>query len=120
MVFHATTQEFDVKVVRRDGNFRFSCIWMPRRKSFDGKSCVVTMRSDSGPVDADAFALHSAEPGHLPLGELVDGGGELCAHLLVGQFSDDVLGDEFVFESVVYEVFRSYPLGLRNAFRIVE
>ena len=49
----------------------------------------------------------------------MDGGGELCAHLLVGQFSDDVLGDEFVFESVVYEVFRCYGLDFRGVFRII-
>ena len=79
----------------------------------------MTMRSDSGPVDADAFALHSAEPGHLPFGKLVDGGGELRAHLVVGQFPDDVLGDEFVFESVVYEVFRCYGLDFRGVFRII-
>ena len=35
-----------------------------------------------GPVDGDAFALHAAEPCHLALCELVDGGGELRAHLL--------------------------------------
>ena len=31
--------------------------------------------SDCRPVDADAFALHAAEPCHLPFGELMDGGG---------------------------------------------
>ena len=29
------------------------------------------------PVDADAFAFHATEPGHLPLGELVDGSSQL-------------------------------------------
>ena len=77
------------------------------------------MRSDSGPVDADAFAFHSTEPGHLPLGKLVNGGGELRAHLVVGQFPYDVLGDELVFESVVDEVFRCYGLDFWGVFRII-
>ena len=37
------------------------------------------------PVDADAAALHSAEPGHLPFGKLVDGDGELLPHFVEGE-----------------------------------
>ena len=56
-------------------------------------------------MDTDAFSFHSSEPGHLSFRELMDGSCKLCAHLLVGQFADDVLCDEFVFETVIYKVF---------------
>ena len=32
-------------------------------------------------MDPDAFALHAAEPCHLSFSELMDGCGELSAHL---------------------------------------
>ena len=57
-----------------------------------------------GPVDADAVAFHAAEPGHLALGELVDGVGEEDAHFVVGEFSQHILRNEFVFEAVPEEV----------------
>ena len=57
-----------------------------------------------GPVDGDALALHAAEPCHLALCELVDGGGELRAHLLESEFSDEIERNEFVFQSVIYQV----------------
>lgn len=34
------------------------------------------------PFNFSPFALHSAEPGHLALGKLVDGDGELFSHLV--------------------------------------
>ena len=70
------------------------------------KSNVISdcMGSDFGPVDDVAVAFHSAEPGHLAFGELVDGVGKEGAHLVVGEDAEDVLGDEFVFQSVVDEV----------------
>ena len=42
------------------------------------------------PLNFSPFALHSAEPGHLAFGKLVDGYGELFAHLVEGEFSDEV------------------------------
>lgn len=45
---------------------------------------------DCGPMDADAFALHSAEPGHLTLGKLMDRGGQLGAHLLECEFPGNI------------------------------
>ena len=59
----------------------------------------------SCPVDGDAFAFHSAEPCHLAFCELVDGCGQLCAHLLEGQLADYVLGHELVLQAVVDKVF---------------
>ena len=59
-------------------------------------------------MDADAFAFHSAEPGHLPFRELVDGGRELGTHLVVCEFSCYVKCHEFVFQSVVDEIFSHY------------
>jgi hypothetical protein len=38
-------------------------------------------------MDADALSFHSAKPCHLSLGELMDGCGELGAHLLECDFS---------------------------------
>ena len=55
-------------------------------------------------MDAYAFPFHSSEPCHLSLCELVDGCCKLCAHLLVCQFSDYILCNEFVFETVVYKI----------------
>ena len=48
------------------------------------------------PVDDGAFCLHSAEEGHLPFGELVDGGCEQGAHPFVVDESEQVFRDEFV------------------------
>ena len=45
---------------------------------------------NQSPVYADPLAFHSAEPGHLTFCELVDGGGELRAHLFVCQLSSDI------------------------------
>ena len=42
------------------------------------------------PFNFSPFAFHSAEPGHLAFGKLVDGYGELFAHLVEGEFSDEV------------------------------
>ena len=60
--------------------------------------------SDFGPVDGDAFAFHAAEPCHLSLCELVDGGGKLRAHLFQCEFSDQIECNEFVLEAIVYKV----------------
>ena len=62
--------------------------------------------SDFRPMDADALALHAAEPCHLAFCELVDGGGELGAHLVEGELSGQVEGDELVLKSIVDQVFR--------------
>ena len=64
-------------------------------------------------MDGDAFALHAAEPCHLALCELVDGGGELLAHLLESEFSYQIECNELVFQSVIYQVFwRNGSTGL--------
>ena len=57
------------------------------------------------PVDEVAVALHAAKPGHLALGELVDGVGEEGAHLVVAEDAEDVLRHEFVFQTVIDQVF---------------
>ena len=52
------------------------------------------------PSDGGSTPFHTAEPCHLAFGKLVDGGFELVEHLVVGQLSDDVQGEVFVFQSV--------------------
>lgn len=56
-------------------------------------------------MDADAAAFHSAEPGHLAFGELVDGGGEGLLHLVEAEFAGEIESDEFVLKAIVDEVF---------------
>ena len=56
-------------------------------------------------MDADAVALHAAEPGHLALGELVDGVPEEDVHLLVGQLPQKILRNEFILKTVPEQVF---------------
>ena len=53
------------------------------------------------PMDGKTAPLHAAEPGHLALGELVDGIGKEDVHLVVGEFPQHILRDEFVFKAVV-------------------
>ena len=57
-------------------------------------------------MDDDAFALHAAKPRHLALCKLVYGGGQLRAHLLECKFPYQIERNEFVLETVVYEVLR--------------
>ena len=59
-------------------------------------------------MDPHPAALHPAPPGHLALGELVDGGGERVAHLLIGEGALQVEGDVFVFQPVGKEPFGGY------------
>lgn len=56
-------------------------------------------------MDADAAAFHSAEPGHLAFGKLMDGCGEGLLHLVETEFAGEIEGDEFVLQAVVDEVF---------------
>ena len=51
-------------------------------------------------MDFNSGALHSAEPGHLTLGELVYGYGEFLSHVLAAALSYNILGNEFVLKSV--------------------
>ena len=53
----------------------------------------------------DAATLHSPEPRHLPLGELVDGYFELLGHCVGIDTPCDEQGDVFVFKSIVDEIF---------------
>ena len=56
-------------------------------------------------MDGDgAAAGEAAEPGHLAFGKLVDGVGQEDAHFFVGEDAKDVLGDEFVLETIVNKV----------------
>ena len=59
-------------------------------------------------MDADAFAFHAAEPGHLAFCELVDGSGKLYTHLLVCELPYQIKGYKFVLQSVVDKVFGHY------------
>ena len=70
-------------------------------------SCLLSASGTANfnPVDADAAAFHSAEPGHLAFGKLVDGGGEGLLHLVEAEFAGEIEGDEFVLKAVVDEVF---------------
>ena len=55
-------------------------------------------------MDPDAVTLHAAEPGHLALGELVDGVGEEDVHLVVGKLSQDILCNELILKAVPDQV----------------
>ena len=55
-------------------------------------------------MDVEAAFLHAAEPGHLALGELVDGGFELTDHLVVGELAGEVEGEELVLQAVIDQV----------------
>lgn len=57
-----------------------------------------------------AAALHPSEPGHLPLGKLVNSDLEVADQLLIRPLADDVLGHILVFQSVVDELLRSHLL----------
>ena len=59
-------------------------------------------------MDLYAIFLHSAEPGHLALGELMDGITQQKAHLIVGQDAQHVLGHELIFQTVIHQVFGTY------------
>ena len=72
------------------------------------------------PVDGGAAFFHAAEPGHLALGELVDGDFQLAEHFFFGQLADDVLGDEFVFQAVIDEVFGVNALLVDKAAHLVD
>ena len=71
-------------------------------------------------MDRGAALFHAAEPGHLALGELVDGDFQLAEHLFLGQLVDDVLGDEFVFQTVVYQVLGVDALVVDEAAHLVD
>ena len=48
----------------------------------------------------------------------MDGCGELRAHFFEGEFAYEIEGHEFVFESIVYEVFSRDRLVLRSQSRM--
>ena len=60
---------------------------------------------------ADAFSFHASEPCHLPFGKLVDGSGQLCAHLFICKLAGQVQGHEFIFQAIVYQVVSAYWLA---------
>ena len=49
------------------------------------------------PIYCVTSAFHTSKPCHLAFGELVDCGFEPLEHFVVGEFADEVLGEEFVF-----------------------
>ena len=78
---------------------------------FDG--CHFFLYGEGGvdPVDIESPALHATEPGHLPLGKLVDGDLEPGEHLVVGSLTYEILRHELVFQSVIYQVISRNTLG---------
>src|SRR6266571_411202 len=52
------------------------------------------------PVDHGAVSLHSAKPGLLALGEVVDGAVQLLEHVVRGELPLEVAGREAVFEAI--------------------
>ena len=52
-------------------------------------------------MDADALALHAAEPSHLPFGELVNRISQKSFHLIQRQHTQNVLRNELVLKPVV-------------------
>ena len=57
-------------------------------------------------MDFDAVAFHAAEPGHLAFGKLMDGVAQGNLHVLVGEFSQDVLRYKLVLKAVLDKVLR--------------
>ena len=70
-------------------------------------------------MDADAFAFHAAEPGHLPFGKLVDCGCQLASHLIVCEFAYQVLCHEFVLQSVVDQILCADRFGVRGVLVLI-
>ena len=77
----------------------------------DSLHLFVEWKHGVDPVYGHASPLHSPEPRHLPFGELVYGDFELGEHLLIGDFPDDILGDELILQSVIDEVFGLHTVG---------
>ena len=48
----------------------------------------------------------------------MDGCGELRAHFFEGEFAYEIEGHEFIFEPIVYEIFRRDRLVLRSQSRM--
>ena len=63
------------------------------------------------PVYLHPFPFHASEPCHLSFCELMDGNGEQVAHLFIREHACQVQCDEFVFQSVVYQIFCRQPGG---------
>ena len=60
-------------------------------------------------MDGDPSPLHSAEPCHLTLCELMDGNLQLTYHLLVTQLSDDIECEVFVFKTIINQILWRHP-----------
>ena len=65
-----------------------------------------------------ATTFHSPEPCHLPLGKLVNGNFKLAEHLVVTQFSYDILGDILMLQTLIYKVFGWYATVNQSAYLI--
>ena len=48
-----------------------------------------------------SISFHTAEPGHLALGKLMDGITQGHHHILVGLLAQDILGNELIFKAVI-------------------
>ena len=62
------------------------------------------------PINLKSAAFHTPEPGHLPLGELMDGNLKTREHLAIGQLPRQILSHKLIFQSVLDQVFCRYAL----------
>ena len=66
-------------------------------------------------MDGKSTPFHTAEPGHLAFGKLVDGCFQLREHLFIGQLADEIKCQILVFQSVIDEVIRLDALLYQKA-----
>ena len=57
------------------------------------------------PMDRYAAAFHTAEPCHLTLGKLVNCNGKPFAHLVKSKFSEDILRNKSIFQTIAQKHF---------------
>ena len=55
-------------------------------------------------MDGNPAAFHAAEVGHLTFGKLVYGNLQLAYHFVVCEFTDDMHGEVFIFQSVINQI----------------
>ena len=65
-------------------------------------------------MDRYAAALHAAEPCHLTLGKLVNCNGKPLAHLVKSKFSEDILRDKFIFQTIAQNKRNTVPIFVLN------
>ena len=58
-------------------------------------------------MNVHSLSFHAPKPGHLSLGELMDGGVELREHFVVRELANHKLRKKFVFQTVINQLIGS-------------